>query len=92
MTKRKVECPICHTSNEIIASMRYWLFAHRCSVTESWWFTNGILWSTDMEEIVGVERTRAVPSERTSNPTGQVPGEVVPMERQPRPQDQPSPA
>ena len=90
MTKRKVECPICHTSNEIIVSMRYWLFAHRCSATESWWFTNGIIWSTDMEEIVGVERT--VRSKGTSSPNRQVPGEVVPLERQHRPQDQSSPA
>lgn len=92
MRKRKVECPICHTSNEIIASMSHWLFAHHCSVTESWWYTNGVLWSTDMEEITGVERTRAVQSERTTSQDRQVPGKVVQAQFTDRSQDQPSPA
>ena len=89
MRRRKVECPVCHKTAEI-ASMSHWLFAHHCLVTHSWWYTNGILFSTDSREITVVERTPR--TKGTSGENGQVPGKVIQAQCESWSQNQPSPA
>lgn len=75
--KRKVECPMCHKTAEI-ASSTHFLYAHQCP-EGGWWYSNGLIWSNSMEEVVGVERAReattAVSQDRP------VSGEVVSLER-----------
>lgn len=51
----KVQCPVCHRPPEM-ASISMYLYAHRCDVTDTLWFTNGILWSNDQRQVTGVSR------------------------------------
>lgn len=87
---RRVECPLCHRTADI-ASISSFLYCHYCTVSGMWWYSNGLIWSSDFKEITSVERTRVVHAERSAGENGQVPSEVVQMERPARSQDQPSP-
>ena len=51
----RVVCPICKQPPEL-ASMLCYKYAHYCKEVDKWWYTNGILWSTDQSQITGVSR------------------------------------
>lgn len=51
----RVICPVCKRPPEM-ASISMYLYAHRCEITDTLWFSNGILWSTDQTQVTGVSR------------------------------------
>ncbi len=87
----KGECPCCHEPNSPeVVGLHWHSAAHWCTQSNTWLYTNGLLWSTDFREITLVPRT--APTKGTSGKDRQVPGTTVPFERPNRLQDQPSPA
>lgn len=48
--------PFCGQTAEV-ASISHFVFAHQCR-EQGWLYTNGLLWSRDMKEVVPVERIR----------------------------------
>ena len=51
----KPKCPVCHKPPEM-ASITEYKYAHYCEEVSRIFYTNGILWSTDREQITGVPR------------------------------------
>lgn len=51
----RVICPVCKNPPEI-SSLTMYLYVHFCDMTQTMWYTNGILWSTDHTQITGVSR------------------------------------
>jgi len=86
----KGECPCCHDELPEVLGLHWHSAAHWCTQSNTWLYTNGLLWSTDFREITLVPRNP--PTKGTSGKDRQVPGTTVPFERPNRLQDQPSPA
>lgn len=51
----RVVCPVCKNIPEI-SSLTMYLYVHFCDLTQTMWYTNGILWSNDHTQITGVSR------------------------------------
>ena len=85
----KGECPCCHELPEVLG-LHWHSAAHWCTQSNTWLYTNGLLWSTDFREITLVPRNLQLTRETSQD--RQIPGKALSFERPARSQDQPSPA
>lgn len=57
---RRNECPICHKT-PCIASISQFLYCHYCTVSNTWWYSNGLIFSNDPNEITAIPRKTSKP-------------------------------
>ena len=55
ITMKPVICPVCHKGVQV-ASISMYLYVHYCEITQTTWFTNNLIWSTDHTQVTGVSR------------------------------------
>lgn len=91
MARVRPICPCCHKTPEV-ASLQAYLYAHFCPVAERILYSNGLLWSTDKEEITRVERSQLVHPSGKASEDRQVPGKVVSLVEKSQRKDRPSTA
>jgi len=89
--RRRVECPMCKRPPEV-ASITAYLYVHYCTVSESVWYTNGLLWSNTQTEVNRVERARLVHPAGKASEDRQVPCEVIPLVEKHQRKDRPNSA
>lgn len=53
----QINCTVCHKLADV-ASISHYLYTHYCQVTQTIWFTNGFIWSTNKDEVTAVERVQ----------------------------------
>ena len=83
-----MKCPCCKRQPNILALHSY-LYVHFCEPTDRWLYSNGKIFSTDSKGVARVERVHV---ERTPSQDGQVPCQVIPLQRKPKQQDSQNPA